>query len=164
MDPFEFLVVLTANGFLTLTRHTSLQYSSESNRPQDGAGIVVGVDDFHERPVVNEAIAGSHMQFFGVRHSWIEFASIVESGSVDNQRVAFPVADGVSHPSRLQRLGMRGVNVNEAYDALIPALDDQELGSERVLKSEHAFLEFAWHRVWSAGTLRRELENTFNVV
>ena len=104
------------------------------------------------------------MQFFGVRHSWIEFASIVESGSVDNQRVAFPVADGVSHPSRLQRLGMRGVNVNEAYDALIPALDDQELGSERVLKSEHAFLEFAWHRVWSAGTLRRELENTFNVV
>ena len=164
MDPFKFLVVLTANGFLSLTRHTSLQYSGEFKRPQDGARVVVGVDDFHERPVLNEAITGSHMQFFGVRHSRIELAFTVESDSVDNQRVAVPSPDRMSHPTRFQRLGMRSVNLNHAYHTLIPALHHQRLRSERVLKIEHAFLELTRHRVRAAGTLRRELENTLDIV
>src|SRR5439155_21956511 len=142
---------------------TSLQNSSEFDRAQDGAGVVVGVNDFHERPVFNEAITGSHMQFFSVRHSWKKFASIVESDCVHNESVALlPVTDRMSNPSRLQRLGMRGVNVNETYHALIPALDDQNLGSQRVLKSKHAFLELTRHRVRAAGTLRREVEYAFN--
>src|SRR5438067_11976552 len=103
------------------------------------------------------------MQFFGVRHSGKELASTVESGSIRNQRVAFPVAGRMSHPTRLQRLRMRSVNVNDAYHAFTPALHDQHLGCERVLKSEHALLEFTRHRVRAAGNLSRHLKDSVDV-
>jgi hypothetical protein len=56
------------------------------------------------------SVALDHMQPFGVRVAHeVEPRPVVESDGVDDERVAFPMPDGVTVPCRVQRIASGGV-------------------------------------------------------
>jgi hypothetical protein len=94
------------------------------------AGVVVS--DFHfQMPQVRPSESLRDVQLLGLRNvlgettsGYAEPAEIVEANRVDHQRVAVPVPDGVSHPGRVELLGMlAAVEINQA-SRIKAAIDD----------------------------------------
>src|SRR2546425_2357529 len=110
---FRILVVFVANVLPNLLTRSEISHLPYFPRLRKGSGVFVGSLEF-EVPKVRPADPCGHLQLFGVRKAAGRPSLIIKTDRVNNQRVALPLAGGVTEPCRVQVCRMTPIQENLA--------------------------------------------------